>query len=253
MRAALVAVALVGCAQAGSSKNTGGIDAAVPGPDGKVFLDAPAVLVDGEVDSAPHPVDAPPDAPSIQMDACVPMMTELLASPSFDATPQGLGWIQLPVPNAVGGPYYPITNFGPASHSAPFHALLGGLAGEDCSPVASTITDQVYQDVVIPAGTTQLVMTGQYIIGTMEPNLDGMVYDRGELGLVETSGAPIEVAIGGTNLTSVAAWTPFSKTFANPAALAGRTIRVRATHTGDVSYNTNFFFDTLSLRATHCP
>jgi hypothetical protein len=258
MRAVFV-VGLLGACASGSARQTGHDK-----PDAKPAdnvdapdvpdIDAPMHLADApDIDSAPHPIDAP----SVTVDApCVPQTTQLLANPTFDGAPMGTGWNQIPVPNAMGGPYYPITNSGPTPQSAPYHALMGGLAGEDCSPAASQITDQIYQDIAIPAGTTQLVLTGYVVIGTMETTTT-TVYDTAELALIETNGAPIEVAYSATNLSAAnfanGAWQAFSKTFSNPAGVSGRTIRIRATSTNDISYNSNFFFDTLALQATHCP
>jgi len=51
--------------------------------------------------------------------------------------------------------------------------------------------------------------------------------------------------------TTPAAWQPFTHSFT--ANVSGQTVRLRFTSTNDVTLGTNFFFDTLSLKATHCP
>ncbi|MCX5741813.1 MAG: hypothetical protein NT062_04850 [Proteobacteria bacterium] len=245
MRAAVtVGLFITGCASGASRQQPAGVDAA-PVPDAP-----PVIVVDAaDVDAAPHPIDA-----FVPQDACVPQVTELLANPAFDLDPQGVGWTQVPALDAIGGPFYPVTNPppGPTPMSAPYHVWLGGLTQDDFTATVTSITDSIYQDVVVPAGTTQLELTGFYLIGTTETSTV-TDYDHVELGLIQTNGTPIEIAHAGSNLTAVGAYTAFAKTFSNPAALAGTTIRVRATSTSDFSNNTNFFYDTLSLKATHCP
>jgi hypothetical protein len=186
---------------------------------------------------------AMPDAP---VDACVPVTTELLVNPVFDLSPVGTGWTEVPI-----DPLYPIiTSDGTlAPQSAPYKAWMGGFTGEDEG--TSSVTDVMYQDVLVPAGTTQLVLTGYYLVATEETTTTA-VYDHASVDLTQTNGTPIENVMAPTNLTpTAAAWTAFSHTFT--AGVAGQTVRLRFTSTNDVSNVTAFFFDTLSLKATHCP
>jgi len=53
------------------------------------------------------------------------------------------------------------------------------------------------------------------------------------------------------NTNANGAYVAFTKTIT--ANLAGQTVRLRATSTNDIEFHTNFFLDTLSLKATHCP
>ena len=241
MRTTVVALAVAGCA---SGQNYGPADApAAQSPDAKVFrdgqiepqLDAPPQMHDAAV----VPIDAPPDA-------CVPVVTELLANPVFDLTPPGTGWQQTPIDPG----YPPITSDGPfAAHTAPYKVWTGGFAAPN---LGQTVTDVVYQDFAVPAATTQLVITGYYTVGTNEDPAATFPYDTGELALLQTNGTPIEGVLALSNLTTVGTWTAFSHTFAGN--LSGQTVRVRMTSSNDDSFATNFFYDTLSVKATHgCP
>jgi hypothetical protein len=122
---------------------------------------------------------------------------------------------------------------------------MGGFV----APTAGTsVTDVLYQDVAVPMGTTQLRLTGYYLIGTQEP--DPIAYDSAQVALTQTNGTPIEVALSLNNTTAAATWTPLDKVFT--ANLSGQTVRLRFTSSNDDAFNTNFFFDTLALTATYC-
>jgi hypothetical protein len=197
--------------------------------DAKVFHDAPPI------DADLHR-DAPPDA-------CVPMNAELLLSPTFDLTPVGVDWTQDPIDS-----HYPdITSDGEVQ-SAPDAVWLGGIP-----PDGSSLTDQVYQSITVPANTTKLVITGYYWVGTTEQSSTAV--DTATLGLIQTNGTPIETALSLTNLTTQSAWTALSYTFTSN--VAGDTVVLRMTSTlhGDGTGNdySNFFFDTFALTATYCP
>ena len=248
-RFALAAVVVAGCA---SGQGAAPADAPIGGVDAKVYLDgqiegtdAPP-HIDAAIDAPPHidaAIDAAPmiDAPP---DACVPITTELLANPVFDLTPQGTGWTETNIDNA-----YPIitADDGITEQTAPYKAWLGGWAGTDKS--VTSLTDQLYQDVVVPAGTTSLVLTGYYEVRTAETGTT--VYDTGNVDLLQTNGTPIEAVMALSNAAPTTAWTPLSHTFGGN--LSGMTVRLRFTTTNDVSNPTSFYFDTLSLKATHCP
>jgi hypothetical protein len=252
MRFALAAAVLAGCAS-----GQGALPSDAPiggGPDAKVYLDgsiegtdAPP-HIDAAIDARPDaPPDAPPDAAvpvDAPPDACVPITTELLQNPVFDLTPAGTMWQQVPIDPM----YPPITSDGFAAQSAPYKAWMGGITGGDEG--TASVTDQIYQDVAVPAGTTQLVLTGYYVVGTAETVTT--VNDTGSVDLLQTNGTPIENVMSLSNLTpTAAAWQPFSHTFT--ANVSGQTVRLRFTSTNSVDNVTNFFFDTLSLKATHCP
>jgi hypothetical protein len=221
----------------------GSPDAPAARPDAFVPKDAPPMHVD-----AFEYLDAPaaPDA-KVYLDAapCTPHTTQLLANPVLDLTPQGTNWTEVPIDSA----YPPITADGIAPQSTPYKAWMGGFTGTDKG--TSSVTDQLYQDVTVPANTTALVLTGYYLVGTQETSTT-TAYDTGSVALVQTSGTPIETVMSLSNLTNTGtSWVAFSHTFT--ANVSGQTVRLRITSTNDITNVTNFFFDTLALNATHCP
>ncbi len=257
MRFVAVAAVLGGCASGqqlapGDGNGGGPLDAPEGrGPDAAVVHDAP------------HDAKMPPDAhvfndahvymdaheyldAHVYMDAatCTPQTTELLANPALDLTPSGMGWNQTPI-----DPMYPdITSDGLAAQSTPYKMWLGGFAGSDKG--VSSVTDVVYQDITVPANTTSLVVTYYYVVGTTE-NPNDYPYDTASVDLIQTNGTPIENAQSLSNQTSAAAWTAYSHTFTHN--VSGQTVRLRFTSTNDITNLTNFFFDTISVSATHCP
>ena len=258
-----VACAAVGCASGGSFGN--GPSDSQPGqpqadapaaPPADASPDAPRPIDAEPIDAAPDariiPIDAAIDA---RPDACVPQQTELLANPVFDLTPVGTGWTQVPVQNVVCngvpcGPF-PLINDDITAQSAPFNAFLGGLTGSDVNPAQGHITDQLFQDVAVPPNTTSLVLTGFFIVATND--FPDEPYDTADVALLQTNGTPIEDVMALSNQSAGSTdWAPFSHTFTTIPS--GQTVRLRFTSTNDDSFNTNFFFDTLSLTAIHgCP
>jgi hypothetical protein len=228
MRGALLAMLALGaCARGGS----------VSDDDGSP-LGSDAAIPDASPD-APRP-DAPPPPPP---DACVPMTTQLLVNPALDLTPMGTGWMQQPINSS-----YPLITAmdgtsGPAEHSPPYKAWLGGFNG-------SGVTDVLHQDVAIPAMTKQLVLTGFYQVRTDESG--STVYDTASVALIQTTGTLIETALAVSNATPRSTWTAFAHPFGQD--MSGQTVRLRLTSRSDTSRPTSFFFDTLALTATHgCP
>jgi len=247
----VLALALAGCASANGAQGTGD---APPGNTGGVdapqqqFLDAPARSLDAfEFRDAPAPPpdafvfrDAPPPP-----DACVPMTTELLLNPTFDLTPVGTSWQATPI-----DPSYPIvTNGGLTAQSPAYYAWMGGITGEDEGE--DTVTDMLYQDITVPAGTTSLTITGYNAVVTEETTTTTM-YDTGTLDLIQTDDTPIENVLSLSNLTNTSStWQAFTHVFTTN--VAGQTVRLRMTTTNDITNATSFYFDTLALKATHCP
>jgi hypothetical protein len=231
MRAALAACILVGCA---SGRTTGEApDASVAGsPDAKVWRD-------GSIEATPdaHTV-VPPDAYQ-----CQPQQKQLMTNPVLDLNPSGMGWVQQNIDNLA-----PIItgDDGVPEHSPPFKAWMGGLEGYDYGYYS--ITDVLYQDITIPAGTTALRLTGQWDMLTTETDFG--VYDDAQIALVQPDGTPIETVLALTNESPSIGWNAIDHTFAAPHA--GETVRVRLMSTNDMMYATSFFFDTLALTATVC-
>jgi hypothetical protein len=231
MRAALIACVLCGCA---SGRTTGEApDASVSaGPDAKVWRD-------GSIEATPDAQAViPPDAYQ-----CQPHQQQLLLNPVLDLNPSGMGWVQQNIDNLA-----PLItgDDGVPEHSPPFKAWLGGLEGYDYGYYS--VTDVLYQDVTIPAGTTALRLTGQWDMLTTETDLG--VYDDAQVALVQPDGTPIETVLGVTNESPTIGWNAIDHAFAVPHA--GETVRVRLMSTNDMMYATSFFFDTLALTATVC-
>ena len=240
----LVAIALCGCASGSHKPGEQDVDATTvdtANPDQRIDAAPP-------VDARP-PVDAPPpDAPVVlPPDACVASAFEKLTNPVFDLTPNGVGWTGVREPELAQYPFISADPAGVTPHSPPNKAWFGGAAGDDIGK--SSVTDSLYQDVTIPASATQVTITGYYLVGTNETGTT--VYDTFSLDITQTNGTVIENILTANNTTVATAFTQFSKTLT--ANVAGQTIRLRATSTNDVLYHTNFFLDSLSLKATHCP
>lgn len=256
-----ISVLAAGCAYAGNQSPAGTNDAKPSGD-----IDAPS----GHPIDSPqqHPIDAPmhvddaaPDA-KVFLDAapCVPSQSQLLGNPGWDSG--ATTWIQQPIPNtaSIGGPFDPIympsdptTELFPQAGA--WEVWLGGLSGGDLSPPVATVTDAVYQDVFVPVGTTALSLTGYYVIGTVDTSASAV--DTMTLALRHTDNSMIETAESFSNLNagSDSTWKAFSYNFsaANAMAVAGTTVRLHLTSTNNASNQTNFFFDSFALTATHCP
>ncbi|MBL0219877.1 MAG: hypothetical protein IPQ07_39180 [Myxococcales bacterium] len=179
--------------------------------------------------------------------SCNPVMTELLMNEAFDGVPVATAWTQTKI-----DPAYPlVTTAGPAPvtpMTAPNLVWLGGFE----KPAASN-KDSLTQTILIPAGTTALTLTGNYWVQTSEI-LPG-VYDHGYADLAQSNGTVIENVVSLDDDHTTTTWTAFSKTFAAPHA--GETIMIKLSSAGDATDVSNFFFDSLSLKATHpasgCP
>lgn len=188
-----------------------------------------------------------PDSPPPPPDACVPVITEVLANPNLDGTPIGTGWTQVLIQGLEGGPYPIITPDGLAAASAPNKAWMGGAAGLDAGQ--ATVSDALFQQITFPADATTFVVTGMFATGTVEDQ--DAVYDTFRLDVTDVNGTPIENVLQLNNLTPAAPFAAFSKTLAQN--YAGMTVQLRATSTNDVINHTNFFLDSLSFKATFCP
>lgn len=231
----LLAVTLgfaAGCASATAPENQGQPDAnSGPGIDApeQPGIDAPV---------AP-PVDAPPGP-------CTTMTRQLLANENFDATPEGTGWTAAPI-----DPAYPIIttddgNSGVVEHSPTRKAWLGGAVGA----IGGAAADNIYQDIAVPAGTTDLVITGQHWTKSSETSTT-TAYDTVKFTVEQGATVISTVYSGGSNVRHTA-WQALNHTVPNAASLAGQTIRLKLASTNDFSSVSSFWFDTLALTATYC-
>ena len=231
-----LATLLVGCAQGTSERG------------GQPQQDSGQPPEDAGVDINPPPTDGPPAdliPPIDQMvtpDACVPAVTELLVNGAFDSVTIGMGWTQQMVEGNI------VRSDGVTPDTAPNEAWLGGYESND---LVVKVTDAIYQDVSVPAMTTALQLTGRYIVGTQDNATTA--YDTGSLSARQTNGTTI-VAIKSLDNTMATGptWQPIDHSFSQN--LSGQAVRIFMTSSNDYFYASNFFFDTLSLRATHgCP
>jgi hypothetical protein len=219
-RRILALAVLSACAEAGvalekpdAPPSTGGADASVDSPT-SVATDAA--------------VDAPP--------ACTPMTINLLQNANFEATPLATGWTETRYNNE------PIVRTdGIAGQSPTTKAWLGGVTG-------AAAADALHQDILVPASTTALVLTGFYEVRTGETG--ATIYDTGSIDLVSTTGTMIEPIQAFTNATPTTTWTAINKTFT--ANVKGTTVRLRMRSTNDILNATSFYFDTMVLNATVC-
>ncbi len=217
MRQLWFVVGLVGCATATPGNEPP--DAPVGGPDAP-RIDAPGVVIDAPVQ-------------------CTTMTSNLLTNPAFEMTTTG--WMETLIDaQAIVRADGPV-----AAHTPTLKAWMGGVVGGLITPA----TDALWQDVVIPASTTQLVVTGMYDVRTLEATTTS-VFDTGTLALVTTANAPIESVLALSNLTPRTAWTAINHPVT--AAVAGMTIRLRMTSSNDLSSTSSFYFDSLGLMATFC-
>lgn len=227
------------------------IDALIPDafvPDAFVpdaFVPDAFVMPDAAIDAA-IPIDAMvdaavmPDAPMVDA-GCTPTTTEVLLNPAFDLSPRGTKWTESSdasldiITDDTGTP---------AAQSTPYRAWLGGYEDD-----GTGATDQLYQNVTIPANTTKLEITGYYAVGTDETGSGD--YDDGDLALIKTSGTVVEDILTLSNKSKTTGWVTFDHVFTGN--YSGQALRIRMSATNDFSNATSFFFDTLSLKATHCP
>lgn len=227
-----LALAVTGCASAGAGLESD----ASGGGGGGGRVDAGMDPIQPNVDAAP-PIDAPPlvDAPP----GCTPMTTQLLVNGNFDAATLGMGWTATPI-NAA----YPIvTADGTLKETMPNIAWMGGWAQ------AAPNTDELHQDVMVPAGTTMLSITGYYQVRSGEL-FDFLPIDLIDVQLTTTTGTMLESVLALDNGDKTTQWTPISKTFAQP--YAGQMVRLHVTTDSDDTYSTSFFLDSLALTATKC-
>jgi hypothetical protein len=201
-------------------------------------IDAPAIDA-ASIDAASidaTSIDAPSiDAPSIDA-GCTTMVLQLLVNPSLDITPAGTGWVE--TPHNAAEPI--ITTDGFTAHSGTYKIFLGGYQVVSAS--------RVYQQITVPASTTQLTLRGQYHVETNETG--GTAYDTANVELLNASGGLLQGVMALSNATSNTGWAPFTYAFATP--YAGQAVRVNFRSATDSTLATWFFFDTLALEATVC-
>ena len=180
-----------------------------------------------------------PDASAPPPDACVQQITQLLVNPAFDEAPAGKGWTQ----TLIDADSPLVTDADGVTEQTPtMKAWLGGIE----APLGTTVKDTIVQDIMIPANTTSLVLTGFYDVRTGETGTTA--FDTAKLVVTKTDGTTIATVLSLSNLTPKTTWTTFAHAFSQN--LSGQTVRIRITSTNDELDPTSFFFDSLSLLAT---
>jgi hypothetical protein len=172
---------------------------------------------------------------------CVVMTQQLLTNPTFDATPAGMGWTAAP----INGTYPIVTaddgNSGVTEQSPTMKAWMAGFA-------QANATDSLYQDVMVPAGTTLLKLTGFYWTKSSEPV--PVAYDTAKI-TIENGGTVVATALSLDNILRHTSWQALD--FTVPVAgLSGQTIRLKFATASDSTDVTSFWFDTIALTATYC-
>lgn len=169
---------------------------------------------------------------------------ELLKNPSFDAG--DVDWLDFSTQGLIPIIYDEIDT--PVYADTPdYLAWLGGWEDE-VDGVASDIS-RLQQSVVIPPGAVAITVTGYVQTYTVEPSTE-VEYDWADMWLL--SGATTVATIGHwSNLTLIEDWTVFEKTF-DATELGGQTLLFQIRSESDGLYVTQFYFDTLSMKAT-CP
>jgi len=229
MRAALFFV-VGACASATSGNDRVTVGGDRPDAGVMTMRDAPAsVAIDA-------PTQTTPVVDSGTSGGCTTQMTELLVNGNFDGSG---GWQETAI-----DPAYPIVT-GDALDSyppdtAPNQAWMGGFE--------QAATDALWQDVQVPASTTALALTGVYYVLTNETTTSSK--DTAKVELRTTSGTKLESVLSVNNASTATSWTPLDHTFTTVPA--GQTVRLYLTSTNNATNATNFFFDSLSLVATHC-
>jgi len=165
----------------------------------------------------------------------------LLKNASFEDTPPGTMWVEARIDASI--PLVTDASNGVAAHTPALRAWLGGFAQ------AAPNTDSLFQDVTIPASTTQLVFKGFYEVRTQETQQ--LAFDAATVELLSTTNTQLQLLVSLDNRSATTAWTQMMQPIT--ASVAGQTVRLRFRSNSDAIQPTSFFFDTLELNATYCP
>jgi hypothetical protein len=190
------------------------------------------------------PVDAPPVVvvPPIDGSNAPPAQctqVQLLRNPTFDDAPTAAGWTI--TSTAANDPI--ITDAvgvdAPAAHSPSLKAYFGGIDG---------VRETLHQDVAVPLGTTQVVLSGQVHVWTTETG--SAQADEVWIEVVGLGSDPVEL-VHWLNTDATTGWTPFSVAVTVPPGALF--FRLRFGAYTDAQRWTSFLFDSLALTAITCP
>jgi hypothetical protein len=200
----------------------------------------------GTPDAAPGssdatPVTPTPDAAPFTPDAtgCTSTIVQYLNNSAFDSGPtawteSGAGY---PIILSTNDPTYPLPV---TPDSGTYAGWLGGI---------DDATRSVYQDVAIPAGATNVELVGVRWIASEETSTT-TDWDTFTLTVRSTSNAVLETVDTLGNTDQVDAWVAMGGPLSG--SYAGQTIRAHFESDQDFINNTNFFVDTVAVRATVC-
>ena len=170
---------------------------------------------------------------------CTTQTVQLLLNSDFDSG--AVNWIEsgagYPIVLSTSDPTYPIPV---TPHSGVYAAWLGGVDGA---------TRHIRQDVAVPAGATNVEVVGMRWIATEETSLI-TDWDTYTVTIRNTGGTVLETVASLGNTDAADAWISWGGPVSG--SYAGQTIRVQVESTQDSIDNTNFFTDTVVLRATVC-
>lgn len=168
---------------------------------------------------------------------CTPQTQNLLVNGAFDMNPMGMGWSEEP----ISAMYPLITDSTTLVQSAPNVAWLGGIA-------QANAIDDIYQDIDVPAGATDVTLTGYYQIKTAETGT--AANDEVVVGLLDADGNVLETMMDMTNTDATTDWAEINIPLMD--AYAGETIELVIASQSNATKATSFYFDSLALSATIC-
>lgn len=227
----LAALLLGACAVAEPAGGGPRADAAWHDVDGAAEpADAAAELADG----APPSVDAaPPDASAPDATCTQVTLTLDLANPGFELGP-GVGWLETTSQPIVRADQ-PVT-----ADSGAFIAWLGG---------GYALDQRLDQPLVLPERTLAVRLRGRLWIASAEFLPDA--FDTLDIELWSAGhGARLTTLASYSNTDETAAWTDFTATATGP--FGATSVELSFTAVTDLTYNTNFFVDTLALELDVC-
>jgi hypothetical protein len=162
---------------------------------------------------------------------------QLLANPGFDSG--HVAWVESTLSTStVITPDSALTSI--KSQSPSYVAWLGGYANAQ---------DDIHQTVSIPAGVSSISLTFYYAIFTAENTSSG-AFDMLDVYTYTVADGTFSPVATFSNLNATTTWQRFSITL--PSSLAGQKVEIGFQATTDLTKNTNFFIDTVSLDVAGC-
>ena len=170
---------------------------------------------------------------------CTSTIVQYLTNNNFDGG--ATAWVEngagYPIILSTSDPMYPL----PVTPDSGIYASwLGGL---------DNATRSIYQDVAIPVGATNVELVGVRWIASEETSTV-TDWDTFTVTIRSTSNTVLETVSSLGNTDQVDLWVPLGGPLSG--SYAGQTIRAHFESNQDFINNTNFFLDTVAVRATVC-